>query len=108
MGLLASCAPGLPQKTTTVSVVANLNLAPTDTVFIAGGPEALGGWKPNKVPMRRVNDTLWTVSVRGLPRGFAYKFTLGSWEAEARVAGARPWVAGPAITAPSWAENSEP
>ena len=92
VGLLASCAPVLPKKTTTVSAVAKLNLAPTDTVFIAGGPEALGGWKPNKVPMRRVNDTLWTVSVRGLPRGFAYKFTLGSWDAEARVAGARPWM----------------
>jgi enterochelin esterase-like enzyme len=88
----SACAPFLkPSQVTHISVVTSLRLTSTDTVFVAGGPESLGGWKPNKVPMKRVNDTLWTVAAKDLPKGFSYKFTLGSWDAEARIAGAKPW-----------------
>lgn len=56
----------------------------SDTVFIAGNFENIGGWQPNIVPLIRENDTLWALE-RKFPKGATveYKFTRGSWNTEA-------------------------
>lgn len=58
--------------------------AADDTVFIAGNFENIGGWQPNIVPLKRQNDSLWTLK-RIFPKGATveYKFTRGSWNTEA-------------------------
>lgn len=62
-----------------------------DTIFVAGSSEALGGWNPHKVPLDRVNDSVWTISLKNLDKGYSYKFTLGTWQNEALVRDTKPY-----------------
>jgi len=60
------------------------NLAKTDTIFIAGNNQQFGDWNPNKIPLEKVNDSLWTKTFT-FPANeiLEFKFTKGSWNKEA-------------------------
>jgi predicted alpha/beta superfamily hydrolase len=55
-----------------------------EQIFVTGNQEALGNWKPDGLPLSRVEDTKWAASVR-LPSGtkVEYKITRGEWAREA-------------------------
>lgn len=74
----------------TVTVVFNVTVpATTDgtgrSVYIAGTLSRLNGgfpdWNPGAVPLTRVDETHWTITVTGLESTqIEYKFTLGDWD----------------------------
>jgi predicted alpha/beta superfamily hydrolase len=58
-----------------------------EQVFISGNRAGLGGWRPDGLPLTRVDDNLWTGAVV-LPETEAveFKVTRGSWETERALA----------------------
>ena len=60
------------------------NLKESDTLFIAGNNSQFGNWSPNKIPLTKINDSLWskTFSFPG-NEILEFKFTKGSWDKEA-------------------------
>jgi predicted alpha/beta superfamily hydrolase len=65
-------------------IVTTPHLEDNDTVFISGNDEKLGSWRPNIVPLKKQNNSTWTLEeefTKG--KTLEYKFTLGSWGTEA-------------------------
>jgi len=65
-------------------IVTTLPIEDNDTVFISGNDEKLGSWRPNIVPLKKQNDSTWTLEeefTKG--KTLEYKFTRGSWSTEA-------------------------
>lgn len=60
-----------------------MTLSVGEQVFLTGGPDELGRWRPDAVPMTRMDEDRWevTVSLRAADP-FEYKITRGSWESE--------------------------
>ncbi len=51
------------------------------TVYIVGNQPEIGNWSPGAVPMTRVDDTHWTITLDFLDETLLqYKFARGSWE----------------------------
>lgn len=79
----AYAALGLgPPRRVTFRVTAPA-VASGDTVYVAGGVQALGGWAPDGLALRYDGEA-WVRTVRlreGMP--VEYKFTRGTWETEA-------------------------
>jgi predicted alpha/beta superfamily hydrolase len=67
--------------------VSTTGILASDTVFITGNDSVLGFWKPDQVPLKRIQRDLWQISIR-LPVGtdIEYKFTRGDWAHEALAA----------------------
>lgn len=69
----------------TLEIIVNTPpVAAGDTVYISGNQTYLGGWHPAKIPLKKINDTSWEISLN-VPAGtnLEFKFTRGAWEAEA-------------------------
>ncbi len=60
------------------------NLSDSLQVFISGNNSSLGNWNPSKIPLTKINDSIWgkTFSFKR-ETSLEYKFTLGSWNTEA-------------------------
>ncbi len=60
------------------------NLKESDTLFIAGNNSQFGNWSPNKIPLTKINDSLWSKTF-SFPDNeiLEFKFTKGSWDKEA-------------------------
>lgn len=58
-----------------------------DTIYIAGNQIGLGSWDPGRVKMKRLSDYERELSLK-LRSPAQFKFTRGSWDAEAEVVGA--------------------
>jgi hypothetical protein len=58
-----------------------------DTIYIAGDQIGLGSWDPGRVKMKRLSDYERELSLK-LRSPAQFKFTRGSWDAEAEVVGA--------------------
>lgn len=57
----------------------------SSVVYITGNYTSLGNWNPSLVPLIRLNDTTWYGEFYfDLSQALEFKFTLGSWEKEAR------------------------
>lgn len=97
MGILAmsastSCSRNeLSGKMDITFEVESTNVPPADTVFITGNHVLLGDWEPGAVPMEKVGDHLWRITLP-IPYGarLEYKFSLGSWPREALNASGLP------------------
>ena len=76
--------PSLPEERMITFVVVS-NEVPRDAwVYVTGNHTLLGPWRPDRVPMLRINDSTWSRSiplVQGIPLRFI--FTLGTWKTEA-------------------------
>ena len=66
-------------------------LDPADTVWITGYNPELGGWNGRGIPMKRTASHEWQVQFTTRDSAMAFKFTLGSWAKEARLAVGRPF-----------------
>lgn len=53
-----------------------------ETVFVAGSPEAWGGWRPDGVPLERTAPDRWKGIAHAPDGTHEFKYTLGSWERE--------------------------
>ncbi|MBN2601698.1 MAG: histidine kinase [Candidatus Marinimicrobia bacterium] len=59
------------------------NMTPDSSLYITGSHDLLGNWNPAIVPLRRWNDSLWTLELSFLfGDTIEYKFTQGSWATE--------------------------
>jgi len=81
----ATAAPRLVEVTFTVSVPPATGAAADRDVHIAGTLSRLDGglpdWNPGATTLERVDDTTWTITLRGAEGAqLEYKYTLGSWE----------------------------
>ena len=54
-----------------------------EQVFVSGDQPMLGSWRPDGLPLTRMDDETWTASAR-LPAGVdvLYKITRGGWGTE--------------------------
>ncbi|MEJ2193667.1 MAG: alpha/beta hydrolase-fold protein [Ignavibacteriaceae bacterium] len=66
-------------------IVKTENLPDTSVVFVTGNHKLLGNWNPGATQLDKHKNNEWTGQF-SLPKDFhlEYKFTLGSWEHEAR------------------------
>ena len=60
-----------------------MTLGVGEQVFLTGGADELGRWRPDAVPMTRTDDNRWeaVLSLRGADP-LEYKITRGTWETE--------------------------
>lgn len=57
----------------------------SSVVYITGNHNSLGNWNPSSTPLVRLNDTTWSGDFYfAISQDLQFKFTLGSWEKEAR------------------------
>ena len=63
----------------------------SDTVWITGYNPELGGWSGRGVAMQRGASHEWRAEFQTKDSAMAFKFTLGSWAKEARLAAGRPY-----------------
>ena len=93
--LAASCgikpAAPAPAKSTRVTLTTAEALNPADTVWITGYNPELGGWNGRGIPMKRTASHEWQAQFTTRDSAMAFKFTLGSWAKEARLAVGRPF-----------------
>lgn len=75
-----------PDSSDTTSIVLHLKgRAKGQTPFITGSSKELGNWNPGAVEMEQISDSVLTFKhARNSLGEIHYKFTLGSWEREAR------------------------
>ena len=66
-------------------IVTTKNVPDTSCVFITGNHKLLGNWSPGTTQLEKHKNNVW-IGKFSLPVNFhlEYKFTLGSWEYEAR------------------------
>ena len=62
-------------------------IASGEKLYITGNRTGLGNWEPGLVPLTKVDDRHWSVTLP-FPKGqnIAFKFTRGSWNTEATTA----------------------
>lgn len=68
-----------------ITFIVKPDVQPVDTsIFITGNHAAVGNWNPSAIPMTKQNDGTWRIEIQ-IQKGFKleYKFTKGSWGAEA-------------------------
>ncbi|HDL77780.1 MAG TPA: hypothetical protein ENG36_03325 [Lentisphaerae bacterium] len=54
-----------------------------EQVFISGSDPTLGNWKPDGLPLTRVEDRVWKAeAVLPADHSVEYKITRGSWDSE--------------------------
>ena len=64
-----------------VSTPSNAN---TGIIYISGNDSLLGYWAPDQVPLQKLPNSFWEISLRfSRGRHIEYKFTRGSWKTEA-------------------------
>lgn len=73
----------MDEREITFEVIVPDSIADNDTIFITGNVPSLGEWRPDAVPMTRIDTNKWQLKVN-LPQHqtIEYKFTRGSWERE--------------------------
>jgi predicted alpha/beta superfamily hydrolase len=68
-----------------IEVIVISSLLETEKVFIAGNKLELGDWNPDKVSLDKINDSTWSkIFIFKIGETIEFKFTKGSWEAEAQ------------------------
>ena len=68
-----------------IEVIVISSLPETEKVFIAGNKPELGNWNPDKVSLDKINDSTWSkIFIFKIGETIEFKFTKGSWEAEAQ------------------------
>lgn len=73
----------------TVNITVHLaqDVPQDDTVFVTGSTEELGYWRPNAVPLQRVDSTRWEGELSVVPISpVEFKVTRGGWHTEAVLA----------------------
>jgi enterochelin esterase-like enzyme len=82
--LLGLASSVLHTQTLTIRVQVPSDTPDSARLFIAGNLPALGSWRPDGLPMVKVDSTVWSAEVR-VRKGVEaqFKVTLGSWDREA-------------------------
>ena len=78
-----------PEKTRRVTFRVNtkMPLPVGEQIFIAGNDAVLGNWKPDGLPLTRVQDCVWTgTAILPAERTIEYKITRGNWQTEEALA----------------------
>lgn len=79
----------VPEKTRRVTFRVNtkMPLPVGEQIFIAGNDAVLGNWKPDGLPLTRVQDCVWTgTAILPADRAIEYKITRGNWQTEEALA----------------------
>lgn len=81
--LLAALSVSFPQLVKVSFYVHSIPLPDSQSIYIVGNHEEIGGWIPNKALLNKVSDSLWSVT-KQFPKGTSleFKFTQGTWETE--------------------------
>ncbi len=72
------------QRTVTFEVKTTRPLNVGQQVFIAGGVNVLGNWRPDGLPLTRMGENAWSgYAILPVSETVEYKITLGDWASEA-------------------------
>ncbi len=70
------------QSTLTINVVVPSPI--NDTIYITGDNSQWGDWNPQATPMKKINDSLWSIqNTFPTPSFLEFKITRGSWSNQA-------------------------
>ena len=87
MVLVVACNSSDTQGQTRIALMTEEPLPLTDTVFVTGSSSELGGWNGRGLAMQRdaTDPNTWALQFAPKDSAFAYKFTLGTWDFEAKL-----------------------
>ena len=89
LGVLACAGPGTghTEGLVRLTVLTADTLRSSDTVFITGSTQQLGGWNGRGLALSRdgENPLKWYLEFEAADSAFAYKLTLGDWAHEAKL-----------------------
>lgn len=72
------------QVTVTINVIPPPSTDSKSVIYIVGDNDVLGNWDPGAIPMKKVNDKLWTFTGEFPEKKvLQFKLTRGSWRSQA-------------------------